>query len=67
MSIITRSTHVPHPDDRLARWYRLRYAYLNADEVGNYCWPELQHQSLDRNSKPGWPQRKQVTGQVSVS
>ena len=33
MSIITRSTRVLHPDDRLALWYSQRHAYLNFDEV----------------------------------
>ena len=35
MSIITRSTRVLHPDDRLALWYSQRHAYLNFDEVAH--------------------------------
>lgn len=59
MSIITQSTQVPHPDDRLARWYSLRQAYLNADEVGHEYWPEL-------TSKVGWAQRFQASRDAAV-
>lgn len=34
-TIITRSTRVLHPDDRLALWYSQRQAYLNFAEIAH--------------------------------
>lgn len=58
MNVITRSTQVMHPDDRLARWYSQRHAYLNASEIAGQYSPDSQHLQAEFGAKRPRDHRK---------
>jgi hypothetical protein len=51
MSVITQSTQVLHPDDRLALWYSRRHAYLNAAEIADHYTPYTQSEPEDTRDR----------------